>query len=89
MENKRVKIAKQSAISYHLVTCNCSIFFDDFTILPVGSNNFNLLIKKSQLIAHDNSVMKKAVKSFNESCLNRKFAEADLGLLQHPSWSAL
>ena len=25
----------------------------------------------------------------NQTALNRKFAEADLGLLQHPSWSAL
>ena len=33
LKNKRLKNVKQSAISDHLLTCDCNIDFDDFTIL--------------------------------------------------------
>ena len=64
LTNKLLKIVKQSAISNHLLTCNCNINFNDFPILSKDSNNFNLLIKESLLIAPDNLILKKNVKSF-------------------------
>ena len=51
LTNKRLRNVKQSAISNHLLTCDCNINFDDFTILSKDSNNINLLIKESLLIS--------------------------------------
>ena len=62
LTNKRLKNVKQSAISDHLLTCDCNINFDDFTILSKDSNNINLLIKESFLISRDKRI--KTVKSF-------------------------
>ena len=44
LTKKRLKIVKQSAISDHLLTCDCNINFDDLTIL---SKDINLFIKES------------------------------------------
>ena len=63
LANKRLKNIKQSPISDHLLTCECSINFNDFTILSKDSNNINLLIKKS-LISRDKPLLNKIVKSF-------------------------
>ena len=51
LTNKRLKNVMQSAISDHLLICDCNINFDDFTILSQDSNNINLLIKESLLIS--------------------------------------
>ena len=64
LTNKHLKNVKQSAISDHLLTCDCNINFDDFTILSKDSNNINLLIKESLLISHDKPILNKTVKSF-------------------------
>ena len=64
LKNKRLKNVKQSAISDHLLTCDCNINFDDFTILSKDSNNINLLIKESLLISRDKPILNKTVKSF-------------------------
>ena len=61
LTNKRLKNVKQSD---HLLTCDCNINFDDFTILSKDSNNINLLIKESLLISHDKPILNKTVKSF-------------------------
>ena len=53
-----------SAISDHLLICDCNINFDDFTILSKDSNNINLLIKESLLISRDKPILNKTVKSF-------------------------
>ena len=50
-----------SAISDHLLTCDCNINFDDFTIL---SKDIYLLIKESLLISCDKPILNKTVKSF-------------------------
>ena len=50
---KRLKSVKQSAISDHLLECNCSIDFDHFDILAFDTNKFRLLIKESLLIKRD------------------------------------
>ena len=63
LTNKCLKNVKQSAISDHLLTCDCNINFDDFTILSKDSNNINLLIKESLLISHDKPILNKTVPS--------------------------
>ena len=62
--NKQLKNVKQSAISDHLLTCNCNINFNDFTILPKDSNNINLIIKESLLVSRDKPILNKTFKSF-------------------------
>ena len=46
LTNKRLKYVKQSAISGHVLTFDCNINFNNFTILSKDSNNVNLLIKE-------------------------------------------
>ena len=53
LTKRRLKNVKESAISDHLLTCECKINFDDFTILSKDSNNINLLIKESLLISRN------------------------------------
>ena len=55
LTGKRLKCVKQSAVSDHLLECNCSIDFDHFDILASGANKFRLLIKESLLIKRDQS----------------------------------
>ena len=64
LTKKRLKNVKQSAVSDHLLTCDCSINFDDFTILSKDSNNMNLLIRESLLISGDKPILNRTVKSF-------------------------
>ena len=61
---KRLKYVKQSAVSEHLLECNCSIDFDNFDILASDKNKFRLLIKKSLLIKRDQPQLNKTIKSF-------------------------
>ena len=62
--NKSLKNVKQSAVSDHVLTCDCNIYFNDFIILSKDSNNINLLIKESLLISRDKPILSKTVKSF-------------------------
>ena len=66
LTNKSFKNIKQSFILDHLLTCDCSINFNDFTILSTDSNNFSLLIISVYLlvIARDKPILNKTVKSF-------------------------
>ena len=64
LRNKHLKNVKQSAISDHVLTCDCNINFNDFTILSKDSNNVNLLVKKSLFISRDKLILNKTVKSF-------------------------
>ena len=63
-DKQKSQNVKQSAISDHLLTCDCNINFDDFTILSKDANNINLLIKENLLISCDKPILNKAVKSF-------------------------
>ena len=56
---KRLKCVKQSAVSDHLLECNCSIDFDHFDIIASEANRFRLLIKESLLIKHDQPQLNK------------------------------
>ena len=47
-----------------MLTCDCNINFNDFTILSKDSNNINLMIKESLLIARKKLILNKTVKSF-------------------------
>ena len=64
LTEKRVKNVKQSAVSDHLLQCDCSINFDDFDILVSETNNFRLLIKESLLIMLDKPVLNLTTTSF-------------------------
>ena len=50
LTGKRLKTVMQSAISDHLLQCNCTINFDDFDILATELNKFKLLLRESLLI---------------------------------------
>ena len=68
---KRLKCVKQSAVSDHLLECNCSIDFDHFDILASDANRFRLLIKESLLIKRDQPQLNKTIKSFSETFVDR------------------
>ena len=61
---QRVKNVKESAVSGHLLQCDCTIDFDHFDILASDTNSFRLLIKERLLIKCDKPVLKQKVKSF-------------------------
>ena len=61
---KRLKTVMQSAISDHLLQCNCTINFDDFDILATESNRFKLLLRESLLIKRDKPILNRTIKSF-------------------------
>ena len=61
---KCVKNVKESAVSDHLLQCNCAIDFDHFDVLASDTNSFRLLIKESLLIKCDKPVLNRTVKLF-------------------------
>ena len=64
LTGKRIKNAKESAISDHLLQCGSPITFYDFDILASDSNKFKLLMKESLLIKRDKPVLNRTTKSF-------------------------
>ena len=62
LTGKKVKIDnnKLMAIQEHLLCCNCSPSFADFSILTTESNGFKMKIMRSFLIARDKPILKKA-----------------------------
>ena len=64
LTGKRLKNVMQSAISDHLLQCNCTINFDDFDILAAESNKFKLLLSESLLIKRDKPILNRTIKSF-------------------------
>ena len=64
LNGKRLKCVKQSAVSDHLLQCNCSIDFDHFDILASDANRFRRLIKESLLIKRDQPQLNKTINSF-------------------------
>ena len=64
LTGKRLKNVKQSAISDHLLQCNCAINFDDFSILATDCNKFKLLLRESLLIKRDKPILNRTIKSF-------------------------
>ena len=64
LTGKRLKCVKESAVSDHLLGCNCSIDFDQFDVGATDANRFRLLIKESLLIKCDQPQLNKTIKSF-------------------------
>ena len=64
LTGKHLKCVKQSAVSEHLLECNCSIDFDHFDILACDANRFRLVNKESLLIKRDQPQLNKTIKSF-------------------------
>ena len=64
LTEKRLKNVKQSAISDHLLQCNCTINFDNFDILAAESNKFKLLLRENLLIKRDKPILNRSIKSF-------------------------
>ena len=64
LTGKRIKNAKGSAISNHLLQCDSPIAFDNFGVLAPDSNKFKLLIKESLLVKRDKPVLNRTTKSF-------------------------
>ena len=62
---KRVKNVKESAVSDHLLQCDCTVDFDHFDILALDTDKFRLLIKESLLIKREKKVLNCKVKSFS------------------------
>ena len=63
LTGKRLKNIMQSAISDHLLQCNCTTNFDDFGILAAESNKFKLLLRESHLIKRDKLILNRMIKS--------------------------
>ena len=64
LTGKRLKNVKQSAISDHLLQCNCAIRFDYFSILATDCNKFKLLLKEIFLIQRDKPILNRMIKLF-------------------------
>ena len=64
LTGKCLKNVKQSAISDHLLQCNCTINFDDFSNLAMDCNKFKLLLKEGLLIKRDKPILNRTIKSF-------------------------
>ena len=64
LSGKRLKSVKQSAVSDHLLECNCSTDFDHFDIVASEENKSRLLIQESLLIKRDQLYLNKTIKSF-------------------------
>ena len=64
LTGKRLKNVKESALSDHLLQCNCTINFDSFDILAAESNTFKLLLRESLLIKCDKPILNRTIKSF-------------------------
>ena len=60
---KWLKNMKDSAVSDHLLQCNCTIDFDLFYVYATDVSKFNLLLKESLLIKRDNPILNRKTKS--------------------------
>ena len=63
LTGKWFKNIKDSAVSDHLLQCNCTIDFDHFDILANDVGKFNLLVKESLLIKRENPVLNRTAHS--------------------------
>ena len=61
LNGKRLKCVRQSAVSDHLLECNCSIDFDYFDVLASDVSKFRLLIKESLLVKRGQPQLNKTI----------------------------
>ena len=64
LTGKRLKNVEQSAISDHLLQCNCAINFENFSTLATNCNKFKLLLRESLLVKRDRPILNSTVKFF-------------------------
>ena len=64
LTGRRLKNVMQSAISDHLLQCNCTITFDDFDMLAAESNKFKLLLREGLLRKRDKPILNRTIKLF-------------------------
>ena len=64
LTGKRLQCVKETAVSDHLLECNCSKDFDHFDILASDANKSRLLLKETLLIKRDQPQFNKTIKSF-------------------------
>ena len=64
LTGKFVKNVKESAVSDHLLQCDCRIDFDRFNTLASDTNSFRLLIKGSLLIKRNKPVLNLQLSNF-------------------------
>ena len=64
LTRKRLKYIKQSAISDHLLQCNCATNFDDFNIFATDFNKFKCLLRESLFMNCDKLLLKSTTKLF-------------------------
>ena len=83
LTGKRLKNIMQSAISDHLLQCNCTINFDDFDILAAESNKFKLLLRESLLIKRDKSILNRTIKLFPLELFDYNDSFISIILLSH------
>ena len=62
LTNKRVQPRKHSAVCHHLLNCNYSHAFEDFSVLCQENQNYLLRLKESLLIIRDGSSMNRNVR---------------------------
>ena len=64
LTGKQLKNIKDSAVSDHLLQCNCIINFVHFDTLATDVIKSNLLLKEGLLIKCDHPVLNRTTKSF-------------------------
>ena len=63
LTGKRVKGDDDSAIKEHLLFCNHTPDFEDFSILAINNNDFKAMLMKSPLINKDHPPLNKRKQS--------------------------
>ena len=51
--SKNIKSTKNSAVRDHMLVCNNTVSFEDFSVLANGTNDFRIKLQESLLIHRD------------------------------------
>ena len=60
---KNIKSTKNSAVRDHMLVCNNSVSFEDFSVLANGTNSFRIKLQESLLIIRDGPRLNKTYES--------------------------
>ena len=60
---KNIKSTKNSAVCYHMLVCNNTVSFEDFSVLIIGTNDFRIKLQESLLIHCDGPQLNKTSES--------------------------
>ena len=63
LTNRKVQHRRDSAVCHHLLNCNYSAFFEDFSVLRQLNKKFLLELKGSLLIMRDRASMNQNIRS--------------------------